>query len=170
MYNRGKTNTIKYIINSFANGEIDRIKDIVNKQGEDIFELIPKLNSGNYSRLAVYPIKNGHFEAFRLYLNSSNPKPLSRSELYLITKHNSSKKRFKSWIENYKKYTDVQSFIEFETIFPMFLNSIISTYNEELIEEFLEMYPENYNFIVDKINTSNKGIQLKRNLKLKYLL
>lgn len=170
MFYREKSNTIKLIINSFANGDVGYIKQFVSKYGEEIFEYTPKMKNGNYNRLAFYMIKNGHFDAFKLYLKSSKPIHLSNSELWLIAKHNSSKKRFKPWMDNYLKNPEIQEFIKFESIHPLFLRGVIASYDPDLIDQFLELYPNTYDTIVNSINHTNRGTQLKRHLKLSNLL
>lgn len=167
---RQKANKIKLIMNSFSNGDISLIKQFINNHGNNIFDYVPSMKNGNYNRMIFYTIKNGHFDAFKLYLSTPNPTPFSRSELSLIARHNSHKRRFRNWMDNYFENSDIQSFMKIEDILPYFVSNIISTYDYDLIDELLEMYPEKITSIIEAIGTSAKGLQLKRHLKLKAIL
>ena len=73
-------------------------------------------------------------------------------------------------MDNYFENSDIQSFMKIEDILPYFVSNIISTYDYDLIDELLEMYPEKITSIIEAIGTSAKGLQLKRHLKLKAIL
>jgi predicted nucleic acid-binding Zn finger protein len=49
-------------------------------------------------------------------------------------------------------------------------SNITQSYDLQLIDEYLERYPEDFNSILDKCSSSARGIQLRRHLQLKQLI
>jgi len=168
-YGKLKTNTLKLMINSFANGHIDLVKEFHRKYGNELFEFVPNIGRrGNHERLIFYAFKGSHEEVIEFYLTCDQVKPLSPSEIYQIGKSSARIGKFKDFIQNrsalYQEFLPLKSVIEF------IRSNITQSYNLELIDEYLNEYPEDFKFIVDKCSSTPKGKQLRRHLQLKQLI
>jgi hypothetical protein len=169
MFYKMKANTIKLMINSFANGNILLVKDFHRQYGNDLFEHIPRLgNRGNHHRLIFYAFKGNHKEIIEYYLKQNCTKPLSSHEIRLISKNVARPGRFVDFIEN--RSEAYQNFLPLEKCLPLIKSDITQTYNLELIDEYLERYPEEFDSLLKNCSSSARGIQLRRHLQLKQLI
>jgi hypothetical protein len=168
-YARLKTNTLKLMINSFANGHIDLVKEFHRKYGDELFEFVPSIgHRGNHERLIFYAFKGNHESVIEFYLKSGAAKPLSNREIYQIGKNAAKLKNFKNFINN--RLPIYQEFLPLEKVIEEIRSNITQSYNLELIDEYLNEYPEDFKYIVNKCSTSPKGKQLRRHLQLKELI
>jgi hypothetical protein len=168
MKNRMKANTIKLMINSFANGNLELVKQFRFQYGNDVFEYVPQVRRGYHHRLIFYAFKNGHSDIIEYYLSLESPKPLSVSEIHLIAKSAAKPGKFVNFIENRsEKY---KQFLPLEKAIEVIKSNITQSYDLELIDEYLEKYPEEFNSILEKCSSSARGIQLRRHLQLKQLV
>jgi hypothetical protein len=164
-----KASTIKLMINSFANGNLQLVKDFHCQYGDSIFEHIPRLgNRGSHNRLIFYAFKGNHIEVIEYYLKQKCVKPLSSREIYLIAKSVAKPGRFVEFIEN--RSVAYKNFLPLENCIEEIKSNITQSYNLELIDEYLEKYPEDFNSILNKCSTTARGLQLKRHLQLKQLI
>lgn len=160
-----KANTRKLILNSFANGELDLVMQFRAKFGDKLFEH----SFPGHQRLIFYSIKNGHFNIVNKYLETSKP-TISTHEIRQITSHIAHPRRFKNWITEYNGNEKLQSLIPFDLLFGPLTQHIVGSYDINLIDDFLELYPEKFSYVVSQTSGSSKGIQLRRHLKLRELL
>lgn len=164
-----KANIIKLMINSFANGNLQLVKDFHRQYGDGIFDHIPNLgNRGYHQRLIFYAFKGNHHEVIEYYLNQNCVKPLSPGEIRLITKSVAKPGKFVDFIENRSEL--YKSFLPLEKCIGEIKSNITQSYDLQLIDEYLEKYPEEFNSILEKCSTSSRGIQLRRHLQLKQLI
>lgn len=169
MFYKMKANTIKLMINSFANGHIQLVKDFHRQYGEAIFDHIPNLgNRGNHHRLIFYAFKGHHLEVIEYYLQQNCVKPLSQNEIQLIAKSAAKPGKFVEFIEN--RSEAYKNFLPLEKCIETIKSHITQSYNLELIDEYLEKYPEEFNSILKNCSTTARGIQLRRHLQLKQLV
>lgn len=161
-----KANTRKLMINSFANGELDLVRKFYAKYGNDIFE---KAFHG-HQRLVFYALKNGHFNIIKLYIDLVNGANFSTHEIHMVSREIASAKRFKKWLDGYDAFEYKSRIIAPELLATTITTHIVGTYDIELIDQFLERYPNKFNELVKSIGTSAKGTQLRRHLKLRELL
>ncbi len=160
-----KANTRKLILNSFANGELGLVMKFRAQFGNKLFEH----NFPGHQRLIFYSIKNGHFNIINEYLDTSNP-IISADEIRQVTRHIAHPRRFKNWITEYNINKKLQSLIPFDSLFGSLTQHIIGSYDINLIDDFLELYPDKFSYVVSQTSGSAKGIQLRRHLKLRELL
>jgi len=163
-----KANTIKLMINSFANGHLELVKDFHRKFGDNVFQYVPDVKRGYHQRLIFYAFKNGHNDVIEYYLNQSCAKPLQSNERYQIAKSAAKPGRFIDFIEN--RSDKYKEFLPLENCIDVIKSNITQSYNIELIDEYLEKYPDDINSLIDKCSNSSKGIQLRRHLQLKQLV
>lgn len=169
MVHKMKSNTIKLMINSFANGNIQLVKDFHIQYGDGIFDYIPILGKkGTHTRLIFYAFKRHHLEVIEYYLKQNCVKPLSQSEIRLIAKNAAKPGKFIDFIEN--RSESYINFLPLEKCIETIKSNITLSYNLELIDEYLERYPEDFNSILEKCSTTARGIQLRRHLQLKQLV
>jgi len=164
-----KANTIKLMINSFASGNLQLVKDFHRQYGDAIFDHIPNLGGrGNHRRLIFYAFKGNHKEVIEYYLKQNCVKSLSLNEIYLIAKNAAKPGKFVEFIEN--RSEAYMNFLPLEKCIEVIKSKIAQSYNLELIDEYLEKYPEEFNSILNKCSTTARGIQLRRHLQLKQLV
>jgi prenyltransferase beta subunit len=164
-----KANTIKLMINSFANGHLELVKDFHRQYGDNLFDHIPHLGSrGTHHRLIFYAFKGNHKEVIEYYLKQNCVKPLSESEIYAISKNVAKPGKFIEFIENRSEL--YKTFLPLERCIEVIKSNITQSYDLQLIDEYLERYPEDFNSILDKCSSSARGIQLRRHLQLKQLI
>lgn len=169
MFYKMKANTIKLMINSFANGNIELVKEFHVKLGDIIFDHIPSLGKrGYHQRLIFYAFKGNHKEVIDYYLKQKCVKPLSSSEIYKISRSVAKPGKFVDFIENRSKL--YQEFLPLEKCIESIKSYITQSYNLELIDEYLERYPQDFNSLLENCSASAKGIQLRRHLQLKQLV
>ena len=169
MFYKMKANTIKLMINSFANGHLELVKDFHRQYGDNLFEHIPHLGRrGNHHRLIFYSFKGFHQEVIEYYLKQNCVKPLSESEIYAISKNVAKPGKFIEFIENRSEL--YKTFLPLERCIEVIKSNITQSYDLQLIDEYLERYPEDFNSILDKCSSSARGIQLRRHLQLKQLV
>jgi len=170
MFYRIKANTIKLMINSFANGDIDLVKEFHSKYGDSIFDYVPRLGSrGYHQRLIFYAFKGNHKEVIEYYLKQKCVKPLDESEIRnIIKKVSHNLKKLIEFQEN--RSETYQKFLPLENCVDLIKSNIVQSYNLELIDFYLDRYPQDINSILDKCSSTSKGIQLRRHLQLKQLV
>jgi len=169
MFYKMKANTIKLMINSFASGNLQLVKDFHRQYGDAIFDHIPNLGGrGNHLRLIFYAFKGNHKEVIEYYLKQNCVKSLSLNEIYLIAKNATKPGKFVEFIEN--RSEAYMNFLPLEKCIEVIKSKIAQSYNLELIDEYLEKYPEEFNSILNKCSTTARGIQLRRHLQLKQLV
>ena len=169
MFYKMKANTIKLMINSFANGHIQLVKDFHRQHGDNLFEYTPKLGKrGDHQRLIFYAFKGAHQEVIEYYLKQNCVKPLSTREIHLIAKGVAKPGKFIDFIENRSEL--YKAFLPLEKCIEVIKLNITQSYDLQLIDEYLERYPEDFNSILDKCSSSARGIQLRRHLQLKQLI
>ena len=169
MFYKMKANTIKLMINSFANGHLELVKDFHRQYGDNLFDHIPHLGSrGTHHRLIFYAFKGNHKEVIEYYLKQNCVKPLSESEIYAISKNVAKPGKFIEFIENRSEL--YKTFLPLERCIEVIKSNITQSYDLQLIDEYLERYPEDFNSILDKCSSSARGIQLRRHLQLKQLI
>ena len=145
------------------------VKDFHRQYGEAIFDHIPNLgNRGNHHRLIFYAFKGHHLEVIEYYLQQNCVKPLSQNEIQLIAKSAAKPGKFVEFIENRSEL--YKAFLPLEKCIEVIKLNITQSYNLQLIDEYLERYPEDFNSILDKCSSSARGIQLRRHLQLKQLV
>ena len=158
----------KLMINSFANGNLQLVKDLHRRYGDTIFDHIPSFGRGKHNRLIFYSFKGHHLEVIEYYLKQNCVKPLSINEIYLIAKSASKPGKFVEFIEN--RSESYKNFLPLEKCIDMIKSNITQFYNLELIDEYLERYPEDFNSILEKCSNNARGTQLRRHLQLKKLV
>jgi hypothetical protein len=170
MFYKVKANTIKLMINSFANGHIELVKEFHSKFGDSIFDYVPSIGRrGYHERLIFYAFKGNHEKVIEYYLKQKCVKPLSSNEIHKITKsvgHNL--KKLTGFLENRSKL--YQEFLPLENCIDLIEGNIIQSYNLELIDAYLDKYPEDLEKFISKCSSTAKGIQLRRHLQLKQLI
>jgi len=164
-----KANTIKLMINSFANGHLELVKDFHRQYGDSIFDHIPHLgNRGNHHRLIFYAFKGHHLEVIDYYLKQNCVIPLSINEVRLIGKSAAIPGKFVEFIEN--RSEAYKNFLPLEKCIETIKSHITQSYNLELIDEYLDKYPQDFSSILKNCSTTARGIQLRRHLQLKQLV
>ena len=167
---RLKANTVKLMINSFANGDLELVRKFFFQYGKEVFDYTPRIKSGNFSRLIFYSFKNGHFEVINFYLSVIPEAKISDGEIRAIANHIAHRDRFSNWFSYYEYSESLKSKINSDLIFSYISSYVISSYDIELIDQFLDRFPDKFQDVVKQCSTSAKGIQLKRHLKLRELL
>ena len=112
-----KANTIKLMINAFANGDLELVKQFRFQYGNEVFEYVPKVRKGYHQRLIFYSFKNSHSDIIEYYLSQETSKPLAPGEIYSIAKSAAKPGKFVDFIENrsekYKEFLPLERAINF---------------------------------------------------------
>ena len=163
-----KANTIKLMINSFANGNLELVKQFHAQYGNELFEYVPAIRRGNFERLIMYSFKGCYWDVIDYYLSQPGSIPPKGREIYIICRGAAKPGRFKHFISNrselYKKALPTENVIEQ-------INGLVcQSYNLDLIDEYLETYPQYFESLLKQCSTTAKGKQLRRHLQLKQLV
>ena len=168
MIHQMKSNIVKLMINSFANGNLELIKQFHFKYGQEIFEYIPKLKGGKHRRLIFYAFKGCHLDIIDYYLSLPNNIPPRDYEISLICRSLAKPGKFNKFLEErselYRKVISDKEIIEKLKYY------VTQSYNLELVDEYLEKYPDQFEGMIKGCPSSGKGTQLRRHLQLKHLI
>lgn len=163
-------NTEKLIINSFANGELDRVMELHAKIGKPIFDFIPRSRTDR--RVIFFAFKHGHFNIVKYYISYSYATPLSKSEVSDVASNISGTKLVK-WLNGYntllKENPKLEEFIKFEDMSSRIMSRLVGSRNENMIDFFISRFPETLLEFIELCGNTPKGRQLKRELQLKEL-
>jgi hypothetical protein len=165
-----KANTVKLLINSFANGNLELVKNFYHLYGKEVFDYVPRVKRGNYSRLIFYAFRNGHFDVINFYLNTIPNAQISDSDIRTIAEGMAHRDRFLKWTTEYSTNEKLSSAVNVQKLNSYVSSYVVSSYDIELIDQFLEIYPERLPEILKNCSTSAKGTQLRRHLQLRQLV
>jgi hypothetical protein len=168
--NKLKANTVKLMINSFANGDLRLVKQFHAEYGNLIFDFVPRIKSGNFHRLIFYSLKNGHFDVINFYLSVFPTAKIGEDEIRIICDNIAHKSRFLKWFEGYELSKKLQSKIDYDILVKWVSYCVVSRYDLELIDQFLDKFPDKFQVVISSCGTSAKAIQLRRHLQLKQLV
>jgi len=165
-----KANTVKLMINSFANGELELVKKFYAQYSKEVFDYVPQIKRGNFHRLIFYAFKNGHFDIINFYLSIVPEANISDSEVRAIANNVAHRDRFSKWFEYYESSEVLQSKIKYDLIFGYISSYVVGSYDIDLIDQFLDKFPDKFESILKQCSSSSKGIQLRRHLQLRQLV
>ena len=163
-----KANTVKLMINSFANGELELVRKFHAQYGDTLFNYVPRIKSGNYHRLIFYAFKNGHFNIINFYLSLPNSK-VSESEVRGFAEHIAHRENFYK-LKEYESNELLKAHITQDYLFNQVSIFVTRSYDIDLIDQFLDKFPDKFEDILKQCSTSSKGIQLRRHLQLRQLV
>jgi hypothetical protein len=78
--------------------------------------------------------------------------------------------RFLKWTTEYSTNEKLSSAVNVQKLNSYVSSYVVSSYDIELIDQFLEIYPERLPEILKNCSTSAKGTQLRRHLQLRQLV
>ena len=165
LYQLTNANTKKFIINSFANGDMDRVKELHAKHGKEVFEFAAR----GAERAIFYSFKNCHFDVMSYYISFDYAKPLSGQEMSQVGVHISGNTRFVKFLDGYQNTPGIERFVDLEYIKPVLIRRFVGDRNDNMIDFFISRFPESLNEFIKQCGNSPKGKQLKRELQLKEL-
>lgn len=166
-------NKSKLLINSFANGDLDRVMQFHRQFGNEIFEFSHTTkNRGRTSRAISYSLKNGHFNIIDFYLKSmSSVFKFTNSEIRSATMRLvHSDEYFNSWIDGYNLLDNRDVVIDSNYLFSSIIGQLVNRNKYYLIDSYIERYPESLHDFITLCGNNAKGIQLKRELLLRQIL
>lgn len=168
MFYKMKANTIKLMINSFANGNLELVKQFHLQYGKEVFEYVPELKNTYHKRLIFYSFKGCHLDVIDYYLSLPNPTPPSEVEIGLICRSLAKPGKLNKFLEERSEL--YKSILPDEKVIEKIKYYVAQSYNLELIDEYLEKYPNEINSLLKGCSSSSKGTQLRRHLQLKQLI
>jgi hypothetical protein len=159
----------KKVTNSFSSGNLEEVKHLHALYGNKIFNQLHFVKGNHHFRFIYYSFLNSHFNIIRFYLETCNDEnPITDYEILSMSSRISQNNKWKEWIHFIE--SDSRLVLKKEKFLNNIETGIVNFYRYSELDEYLRMFPEKLEKIYKNCYfTSEKGLQLKRYLKLKMI-
>ena len=164
------------MINAFANGELDKVMGFYYQHGSEVFDFVPRIKGGHFDRLIYYAFKNCHYNVINFYLSILPEAKITDDDVRALAKGIAHRDKFAGWFNESIDCLQVdtnkllKSKIKPDVIFNYISSYVIRTYDIDLIDQFLDKFPDKFESILSQCAKSASGVQLRRHLQLKQLV